>query len=319
MAADNTLAAVPEHTISQSMKQPVILSVGGGKGGIGKSTLAANIATMLAKKTGSAGLVDADFGGANLHLFVGAKRPRIGLQDFILGTQTNLASCQVATKIPGMWLISGASDVLAATTPDSLTKQKLIASIQNLIADYILVDLGAGTGSHVADFYGISPYAIVVTDGQTVSLENAYCYLKNGIVCGLQALFIHQPAAVAIISKFGAPLSTGEFATMNDCIVALRRTDAAAADSARSWLLKRRPFVVVNMARHQDDINRTKRFIETVATYLGISAQYIGYLPWSHEVRESGNDGVPLVSGRKASAVMECYSVIVNNLIALTR
>ena len=63
------------------MKEPIIISIGGGKGGVGKSTITANIGTALSQKGFSIVFIDADLGGANLHLCLGVRRPRAGLQD----------------------------------------------------------------------------------------------------------------------------------------------------------------------------------------------------------------------------------------------
>jgi len=72
------------------MKDPIIISVGGGKGGIGKSTITANIGASLTLKGYSVGYIDADLGGANLHLCLGVKRPYAGLQDYIRENLKNL-------------------------------------------------------------------------------------------------------------------------------------------------------------------------------------------------------------------------------------
>ena len=60
-----------------------ILSVGGGKGGIGKSLISANLAIALARRGKRVVLVDADLGGANLHTTLGLDLPRRTLSDFI--------------------------------------------------------------------------------------------------------------------------------------------------------------------------------------------------------------------------------------------
>ena len=67
------------------MSNPIIISVGGGKGGVGKSTITANIGTILVQKGFSVGFIDADLGGANLHLCLGVRRPLTGLQDYLRG------------------------------------------------------------------------------------------------------------------------------------------------------------------------------------------------------------------------------------------
>ena len=65
--------------------EKTIWSVGGGKGGIGKSVVTANIGCALAMAGKKVVLVDADLGGANLHTYFGIKFPEKGLEDYIKG------------------------------------------------------------------------------------------------------------------------------------------------------------------------------------------------------------------------------------------
>jgi flagellar biosynthesis protein FlhG len=82
------------------MIDPIFVSIGGGKGGVGKSTVAAHLGAMLSKKGFSVGFIDADLGGANLHSFVGVKRPSLGLQDFLSGRGKSLEQVACKTAIP---------------------------------------------------------------------------------------------------------------------------------------------------------------------------------------------------------------------------
>src|SRR5882724_10833048 len=60
-----------------------IIAVGGGKGGIGKSLVSANLGIALAQRGSSVVLVDADLGGANLHSCLGVAQPQVSLSDFV--------------------------------------------------------------------------------------------------------------------------------------------------------------------------------------------------------------------------------------------
>src|SRR5205823_7191650 len=59
-----------------------LIAVGGAKGGVGKSTLAASLATALAMMGRRVVAVDLDLGGANLHLFLGVRAPARTLAHF---------------------------------------------------------------------------------------------------------------------------------------------------------------------------------------------------------------------------------------------
>ena len=171
------------------MTNPIIVSVGGGKGGVGKSTVTANIGTLLVRKNFSVGFIDADLGGANLHLCLGVRRPETGLQDYIRGNSKQLRDIAVSTKIPNSWLISGASDILELANPKFAQKQKIIRNLAKMDADFLFVDLGAGSDNNVTDFFAAFPFGVIVTDGLPTSVENAYGFLKNSILRGLSRLF----------------------------------------------------------------------------------------------------------------------------------
>ncbi|MCH8105908.1 MAG: P-loop NTPase [Proteobacteria bacterium] len=60
---------------------PVVISVGSGKGGVGKSVITTNIGYLLAKSGLSVTLIDMDSGGADLHILMGLFKPRYTLTD----------------------------------------------------------------------------------------------------------------------------------------------------------------------------------------------------------------------------------------------
>ena len=81
-----------------------IIAVGSGKGGVGKSLLAANIAIYLAQLGKRVVLLDADLGGANLHTFVGVERPHVTLGDFFDQRAGRIEECIVETSVSGLGL-----------------------------------------------------------------------------------------------------------------------------------------------------------------------------------------------------------------------
>jgi flagellar biosynthesis protein FlhG len=76
-AARRPVAAAPRRRARR------VISIGGGKGGIGKSLISANLGIELARRGKKVILVDADLGGANLHTTLGIDVPRRTLSDYI--------------------------------------------------------------------------------------------------------------------------------------------------------------------------------------------------------------------------------------------
>ena len=72
-------------------RAPRIWSVGGGKGGVGKSVVTSSLAAALAGLGRRCVVIDGDLGGANLHTLLGAARPRLTLAHFMSGEVASLA------------------------------------------------------------------------------------------------------------------------------------------------------------------------------------------------------------------------------------
>lgn len=301
------------------MKEPIIISIGGGKGGVGKSTISANIGTALSQKGFNVGFIDADLGGANLHLCLGVKRPRVGLQDFIKGNYKSLNEVAVPTLVEKSWLISGASDILELANPNFAQKQKIINNLKKLDADYILVDLGAGSSFHVTDFFAAFPYGIIVTDGLPTSIENAYGYLKNGIIRGMVRLFPGKTELQNRIKNFSDPQSKKEFTTVNDLLNHLKNDYSEETLLLKQWLHKRRSFLVLNMVKNADDIKIGTRFAEMVKKYLSINLYYIGYIMFAPEIRASIKEMRPFMLKEEPSRIRDCFEAVSQNLISITR
>lgn len=83
----------------------IIYSIGGGKGGVGKSFITANLGVLFAKQKKRVVLVDLDLGGSNLHTFLGLQNQKIGLNDFLNKRIKNLYHAVSPTGIPDLSII----------------------------------------------------------------------------------------------------------------------------------------------------------------------------------------------------------------------
>jgi flagellar biosynthesis protein FlhG len=86
-----------------------IVAVGGGKGGVGKTLVAANLALALAGRGQRCLLVDADLGGANVHTVLGVPPPLVTLSD-VVSHRATLDDVTVSTPFENLRFVSGALD-----------------------------------------------------------------------------------------------------------------------------------------------------------------------------------------------------------------
>ena len=130
-----------------------IYSIGGGKGGSGKSFIAASLGILLAKQGKSVVLVDLDLGASNLHTLLGQRVPQRGLDAFIDKTTSSLEDVALPTTIPNLYLINSTKCSLEIANLFYAQKLKVINAIKNLPFAYVLLDLGPGIHFNTLDFF----------------------------------------------------------------------------------------------------------------------------------------------------------------------
>jgi flagellar biosynthesis protein FlhG len=170
-----------------------VVAVGGGKGGVGKSVIASNLAVGLAQAGTSTVLLDADLGAPNLHTLLGIERPTGSLGDVLSGSSKRLADVITPSEVPGLSLICGAGPILGVANPEFQKKQRLIREISQLEAEVLVVDLGAGVSFNVVDFFNAADVRIVVVTPQLTSLHNAYGFMKSALHRQLQRSIAGRP------------------------------------------------------------------------------------------------------------------------------
>lgn len=155
-----------------------VITVTSGKGGVGKSNTAINLAIQFRKLGKRVIILDADFGLANIEIMFGAV-PKHNLYDLIYQGK-NIK--EIITWGPmEVGFISGGSGIAGMS---NLSKDYLIYIIQNLaeldsIADIIIVDTGAGIGDAVLEFLVASGEILLVTTPEPTSITDSYSLLKS--------------------------------------------------------------------------------------------------------------------------------------------
>ncbi len=153
------------------------LAVASGKGGVGKSNLAANLALALAQRGQGVLLVDGDLGLANVDLLLGL-HPKHTLKDVVLGKRS-LADT-VLEGPGGMRVLPASSGVEELANLDDFRRELLVRSLKEFSRglDFVLVDTGAGIGRAVTSLALAADEVIVVTTPEPPSFSDAYALIK---------------------------------------------------------------------------------------------------------------------------------------------
>lgn len=160
---------------------PLIIAVGGGKGGVGKSVVSANLAVALARRGANVVAVDGDLGSANLHTMFAIDRPGLTMRALIEGKVRSLQEVVVATREPRLGLVPGNVALPGTANVMHSRKLKLLRHVRRLDADVVVLDCGAGVHFNVVDMYNTADTRLLVASPQLVSLQNAYGFTKAAI------------------------------------------------------------------------------------------------------------------------------------------
>jgi len=298
---------------AQPTNRKTIWTIGGGKGGSGKSFIAANMGICLSKLGIRVMLVDADLGGANLHTFLGISPPALSLSDFIKKRVSHLREVLIPTAVPNLQLLTGAQDLLNAADAKSIQKQKLVRSIQSLDSDTILVDLGAGNSLSVLDFFLMSDGGILVVTPEPTSIENTYRFLKSAFYRRLKHS-VSSSSVKALIDDAMDRKNEMGIQNPHDFVQAVKRIDEGDAQRIIEEADTFHPNLILNQVRSKKDIEIGFSIRSACLKYFGIRLHYLGYIVYDQEVSHSIRRRRPLVLENSGSRAAQCVMEIASKL-----
>jgi flagellar biosynthesis protein FlhG len=154
-----------------------VLAVASGKGGVGKTSLVANLGAVLARRGRRVTALDADFGLANLDILLNLNPPR-NLGHLLRGEAR--AAEVVVEAAPGLRVISGASGVQALADLGGGERRGLLEALAPLTdgQDFLFLDAAAGIGRNVVDLCRAAREVLLVTNAEPASLTDAYGLAK---------------------------------------------------------------------------------------------------------------------------------------------
>jgi flagellar biosynthesis protein FlhG len=276
-------------------------SVGGGKGGVGKSVVTLGLGVCLAELGKKVILMDGDLGGANLHTLLGLRYPEITLEDFLLRRVSRLEDTIIPTQIENISLISGADDILGSANPTYSQKLRLVKQIEELEADFVLLDLGAGTSFNTLDLFNHSPGKIAVLTGQVTSLQNVYGFIKSALFRKLSREFAGDVETTTLIYQMGSKEGGGNIQSIQDLITHFASTGAERLARLTRVLNEFQMYLVVNMVKSDQDLRSVQIIKSVCADFLSVEPQMLGHLPFDPAVEIAINQMSPQALYKKQS------------------
>jgi flagellar biosynthesis protein FlhG len=277
--------------MSNARRNALLISVGGGKGGVGKSLVAANLSVALTRLGMRVTLVDADLGAANQHTLFGLTSRGVTLHSFLEKDVGSLEEALVPTGVPRLNLLPGTSGVIGATHIGHARKLKLVRHIAALDTEVVVIDCGAGVSNDVLDFTDLADLRVVVTTPQLTALQNAYAFLKGAVVRG----FRHAARTRFEQDRFDVASSRVETERLDPWLRRLELESPALVAHLRVLQQSWGGYVFGNLLQHDGERRVIDGLVRMVHDFLGVDLGTLGHLRSTASAHASVTQRQPLL------------------------
>jgi flagellar biosynthesis protein FlhG len=155
----------------------MIIAITSGKGGVGKTNIAANLSLCMASENLRVLLMDADLGLGNLDVLMNLNS-RYNLSHVVAGRRTLEEITQIGPC--GVEIVCGGSGIESLANLGPFQRQRLIEELDRMQerTDFIIIDTGAGIHSSVIGFCLAADHTLVVTTPEPTAMTDAYAMIK---------------------------------------------------------------------------------------------------------------------------------------------
>lgn len=288
---------------------PKIVAVGGGKGGIGKSMISSGIALALAEMGHKTLAIDLDLGGANLHTWLGEEQSKDNLGGFINQQVKTMEALIHPAKQPNLSVIHGPREHLAASNLKHMQKSKIYRHLSILPYDWIIVDLGAGSGFNVLDFFIAADRSIVVCVPEPTSIENVYRFIRASFFRKLGEA--HNLEAFQRFIRERVQGSHGAAGQVPRAVISdIDEKFPAIAADVRHYVAKFVPMLLVNQIVVDDDRILEAKLRIAVERFLGLHVRTLGMIRHDEDVLKAIRKRQhPLMFNRESFAAADLRSI----------
>jgi flagellar biosynthesis protein FlhG len=271
-----------------------IIPVASGKGGVGKSLITANLAIAIAGQKHATIAVDLDLGNSNLHSFLGLPNSYPGIGDFLRSQAESLESYIVDMDTPYLSYIAGDGRMPLMADITYHQKQRIFQEINKLEADYILLDLGAGSHNDILDLFGIANRGMVVTTPEHPSVISMLIFLKNHLLRLVDRLAKKDLDIIPVLQEIYKQPTDGPQRSIQVYRDKIAEINPEIASEINVICDLTRPRFIYNMGEHPQDLDILPKIDNTLKKVFSIKGDHLGFIFFDQQVRTAIRDGVPL-------------------------
>jgi flagellar biosynthesis protein FlhG len=257
-----------------------IIPIASGKGGVGKSLIAANLAVVFAKSGKRVVLADLDLGASNLHLVLGYQAPQKGIGLYINGTQENFADVILDTEIRGLRFIPGDNEIPGTANLKTPLRKALVKELLALEkdTDILVLDLGAGTHQSILDFFLLSGQGIIISAPMVTAVLNAYIFLKNASFRLMYTIFGKGTTAYNYLEQMRKQGSGPRKLYIPKLMAEIKQVDPPAYAKFKAHFDRFHPRLIMNLLDDPKDADMSMKIRRSCEEYLALQIEHLGVI-----------------------------------------
>ncbi|MFO7177615.1 MAG: helix-turn-helix domain-containing protein [Pseudomonadota bacterium] len=289
-----------------------VIAAIGARGGTGTSALSINLGVYLAQLGRKVLLIDASPLGAELHTLLGLDLNTARPADEEMDED---GINPVPTQVPGLLLVPQAYRVGQTAPLRPGRKPRWARKLRQLDVDYVLLDLGAGTGSSTLDLFLEADQVVCVTTPEPPSVEGTYRLLRAVFLRSLRRSLLEDRFKLRLVER--AQGEVGPLPSPIELVRAIARYDSGIAARAATVLTQLRPRLVVNNTRLRTDAELGPAMCDLAHRYLGVRIDYVGHVEHDDAVWLSVVKSRPLLIDSPTSKSARNLERIARRVLAL--
>ena len=287
-----------------------IVSIASGKGGGGKSVIAANLSVLLAQQGQQVVLADLDTGGADSHVLVGLLHPPLTLTDFLNHGVEHLSDVvQPLPLHPNLRIIPGTGDTLATANMPYAQKKRLIRQFRDIEADVIIVDIGAGCSYHTLDFFLMADCHVAVATPDPTSVLDLYRFIKLAAIRRVLSMFLMRDV-------MAEGLANRDYSSVKEVLDVAGKTDESGRALAETTLQAFQPALILNRATGRTRVN-VSQLKALLKEYVGGSLMLLGEIPEDPAMEQAVRAYAPIIQSAPSSPAATALRTTAEALIKL--
>jgi flagellar biosynthesis protein FlhG len=278
------------------MTDKTIIAVGGAKGGVGKSALAANLAVGLALLGQRVVLADLDLGGADVHLYLGVKSLPKTWNDFLDKKVNSIEEIITPTPYEGLKLIGGDSSRLGSENLPYSQKRKIMRHLREMEGDYLILDLGGNSSYNALDFFLFADLKIVISGTEPASILDSYSFVKVSVYRLLERFFSEHKSFKDLSQKIkNGSLGQSKDLSLDSIFKEVRERDASAHSKLKDRYDRFCVSLVVNMAENRKDFQIAESMQRVLKEKCFLNVGILGTMPFDKLARRAARSFTPII------------------------